>query len=369
VRVLLVSAYYLPHLGGIERFTQNLARGLVSRGHDVHVLCCRTARDSPLEQDDDGVRVHRVPAGNPFEQRLGVPWPVPAPFAVVRAVRRLSRGVDVVLVNDILYATSIAALLFSPAPVVLTQHVGVVPQRNRALELLERLAYRATRRTARRAAAHIAYNPQVAAWASRLWGADVRVLPVGSGFGNVDGSRAEFGLPEDRFVALFVGRDTPKKRLDVVLDAADERYELAVVTGREQPPGPRRGVRFFPPLAPDRLGALMRCVDAFVLPSHGEGIPLSLQEAMAAGLPVVTTLNPGYEAYFSAQDVLAVEPDASSLRNALGTLAGDEALRRRLAARSAEVARRHFDPDRFVDAYEEQLRVVHSAHPRPVEKT
>jgi D-inositol-3-phosphate glycosyltransferase len=365
VRVLVVSAYYLPHVGGVERFTHNLARGLAARGHDVEVLCCRTSRDSPRVEFTDGMLVRRVPAWNPFERRLGVPWLVPAPAALVRAVR--GSDADVVLVNDVLYATSLAALWFARAPVVLTQHVGVVPQRNRALDLLQRVAYRATRRAARRAAAHTAYNREVAAWAGRLWGVDVAVLPVASEPGTARATRAEFGLPEDRFVALFVGRDAPKKRLDVVLDAADERYELAVVTGRE-PPAPRPGVSVFPPLAPDRLGALMRCVDAFVLPSRGEGIPLSLQEAMAAGLPVVTTLNPGYDAYFSDEDVLAIEPDPAALRSALWTLAREPGLRARLAERSRAVSRAHFRPERFVDAYEELLQVVHSSGRAPVDK-
>ena len=33
--------------------------------------------------------------------------------------------------------------------------------------------------------------------------------------------RGELGLPDDRFIALFVGRDVPKKRLDLFLDAND----------------------------------------------------------------------------------------------------------------------------------------------------
>jgi glycosyltransferase involved in cell wall biosynthesis len=90
---------------------------------------------------------------------------------------------------------------------------------------------------------------------------------------------------------------------------------------------------------------------------------------MAAGLPVVTTMNPGYEAYFSPEDVLAIDPDADSLRAALARLASDAALRRRLAERSAEVARRHFDPVRFLDGYEELLRAVHSSRLRPLDKT
>jgi D-inositol-3-phosphate glycosyltransferase len=105
-------------------------------------------------------------------------------------------------------------------------------------------------------------------------------------------------------------------------------------------------------MSPDRLQTLLRCVDAFVLPSEGEGIPISLQEALAAGLPVITTRQPGYEGFLSAEDALFVERDPVSVRAAIGRLAGDNELSRKLSARSLAVAGHHFGADRMVEAYE-----------------
>jgi len=354
LRLLFVSAYYRPHVGGVERFVETLATALAARGHDVTVVCCNTDA-APARDRIDGVEVVRVPAWNGLERRLGVPWPVPAPRALLRALRR---DADLVHAQDVLYATSLAALFRARAPVVVTQHVGFVPQRSRVLDAVERAAIRLVRPAARRAVRIAALTDDVAAWTRRTWGVDAEVLPVGVAPARAQASRADFGLPEDRFVALFVGRDVAKKRLDAVLAAAaPEAYELAVVTDR--PLGALPGVGGFPFMPPDRLAALMSVVDAFVLPSVGEGLPLSLQEAMAAGLPVVTT--PGYG--FGPDDVLAVEPEPASIREALRRLAADGALRARLAERSRAIAAERFGLEAFVDAYEALYRAVH----RPVD--
>ena len=105
-------------------------------------------------------------------------------------------------------------------------------------------------------------------------------------------------------------------------------------------------------MSPDRLEQLMSCSDAFVLPSEGEGVPLSIQEALAAGLPVVTTLQPGYERFLSADDVLYVEREPEAIRAALRRLTDEPELRKRLSGRAREVAGRHFGIDQFVQAYE-----------------
>ena len=142
-------------------------------------------------------------------------------------------------------------------------------------------------------------------------------------------------------MALFVGRDVPKKGLDVFLAAGDPAYELVAVTDRA---GSAPGARLLPFMPAARLGELLHAVDAFVLPSEGEGFPLTLQEAFATGLPVVTTMQPGYEHYLDPADVLVIERTPDSLRAALGRLAGDPALQQALSARSLAVARRAFRP-------------------------
>src|SRR5439155_743177 len=200
-------------------------------------------------------------------------------------------------------------------------------------------------RKARLATRVVSLNEAVARWAEERWGlSHVHVLPVGiparSGSARAcDEVRRSFGLPPDRFLALFVGRDVPKKGLDVFLGAHDSAYQLVAVTDRAAAPGEAVVLPF---MSPERLGELFGCVDAFVLPSEGEGFPVSLQEAFAVGLPVVTTSQPGYDQYLSPDDVLYVERDPEAVRGALRRLVGSDELRRHLAERARAVAQQHF---------------------------
>ncbi len=368
MRIVLVSSNFRPHVGGIERFTEVLAGGLADRGHEVKVVCCRDDR-APLHETLDGFEVERIRSSYVLFRRLNVPYPLPAPLGLIGTLRRAIARADIVHVQDALYATSTPALLLARrrgVPTVLTQHVAFVPQDSHVLDSVERLALATLGRCARLARVVATLNPAVADWVAEQWKVeDVRILPIGIPVtGEAHGSRAEirssFGLPPDRFLALFVGRDVPKKGLEIFLAAGGPSYDLIAVTdgaGRRQ----TETATVLPFMSPDRLQALLRCVDAFVLPSEGEGIPISLQEALAAGLPVITTKQPGYDLFLSADDALFVERDPASVSEAIGRLAGDEELRRGLAGRSLAVARQHFGADRMLDAYEALYREVCAA--------
>jgi glycosyltransferase involved in cell wall biosynthesis len=272
-------------------------------------------------------------------------------------VRALVRSADVVNVQDALYATSLATLAIARrqgVASVLTQHVSFVPQDSRWLDVVQRGAIATIGRGARLATLVVTYNPAVAQWVEETWGIPrPQVLPAGVVVAGADDDRAtvrsSFGLPPDRFIALFIGRDVPKKGLDILLAAADPAYEIVAVTDRLTSPG---GVTMLPFMDAGRVQALLRCVDAFVLPSEAEGFPLTLQEAFTAGVPVVTTMQPGYEHYETGDDVLIVERDPSSVRDALLRLVESEDLRCELSNRSLAVAERHFGVEQFVSAYE-----------------
>jgi glycosyltransferase involved in cell wall biosynthesis len=92
----------------------------------------------------------------------------------------------------------------------------------------------------------------------------------------------------------------------------------------------------------DELMPLYRQYDVFVLPTlPGEGIPRVLLEAMAAGMPVVTTSVSGIRSLVDHEQngLLVDEPTAKNIANAIARIVGDAALRRRLIARGYETAR------------------------------
>ena len=94
LRVLLISQFYPPVIGGVEVHVQALARGLVARGHEVTVATLATSDNGPGDRLDEGVRiralqgaVQRIGPLFTTERRHAIPLADPA---LVRGLRSLA---------------------------------------------------------------------------------------------------------------------------------------------------------------------------------------------------------------------------------------------------------------------------------------
>ena len=97
---------------------------------------------------------------------------------------------------------------------------------------------------------------------------------------------------------------------------------------------------------------LVHAFDVFALSSTTEGLPLVVPEAMAAGLPIVTTAVGGLPSVVDDQTTgLVVPVDVRALAKALAALEADHARARAMGARGRCVALARFSSDRMVDAY------------------
>jgi glycosyltransferase involved in cell wall biosynthesis len=178
--------------------------------------------------------------------------------------------------------------------------------------------------------------------------------------------RQRHGLEPEAIVLTHVGRFAPPKNHALLIEAfAQVRthtplYLLLVGGGeledavRQQVAGLglQERVRFLGVRAD--VPAILNASDLFVLSSRWEGNPLSVMEAMAAGLPVVSTAVGGVPELVREGETGLLVPsgDAAALARALQALVDDPARREAMGAAARQHAITHFDIRHTVRQYE-----------------
>ena len=330
MRVLIGSAYFESHRGGIEIVAGRLARELQRRGAEVTWF----ATDSSLPpQAGSGMACLPIKAWNITERRLGIPLPLPGP-AGIAAIWRHVRNADAVLLHDSLYPTNVAAMLAARwyrKPAVLTQHIAGIQYRNPLLRAIMSAANALIARPMLAAADQVVFiSAAVAAQFAHVRfkaepqlifnGVDTDLFRLPPAVFDRGQARASLGLPIDRPVALFVGRFVEKKGLHLIERLARRRPNLTFALagwGPIDPTGWRlANVHVLSDLQGATLVPLYQSSDLLLLPSVGEGLPLVLQEALACGLPVIcgsetAAADPGARARIEGVDIEGADPDTA----------------------------------------------------------
>lgn len=194
--------------------------------------------------------------------------------------------------------------------------------------------------------------------------------------------RSAHGFQPDETVYLCVGRLVVQKNHALLLRAfarsaeAHANARLAIIGEGEQRAaleaqaaalGIAARVRFLGIRrdVPDAMAA----ADAFVLPSDYEGNPLSVMEAMAAGLPVVATAVGGVPELVEdgRHGFLVPAGDADALAGAMSRLAADGGMRATMALHARERAAREFGVQQMAEAYANLYRRLVSRREQPAE--
>jgi glycosyltransferase involved in cell wall biosynthesis len=301
MKILMVTHYFASHGGGIELVALKLLRGLTQRHCEV-VWAAADVSATPAE-DGRGTALP-LKTWNGVEVISGLPFPVPS----LRAVKELRSRVgcaDIVLLHDCLYLSNIAAFLRARqlgVPVMIVQHIGMVPYRSFLLRGMMRLANALVTRPMLASAQQVIFISQNTAhyFASVAFrkppavvfnGVDAEVYsPLGEREDRAS-IREQLGLPRQAIVVLFVGRFVEKKGVSAMKRMVEMRPDRTWAFAGSGPLDPRSwnaaNVRVFSSLRGASMVPLYRACDLLVLPSVGEGFPLVVQEALACGLPVV----------------------------------------------------------------------------------
>jgi glycosyltransferase involved in cell wall biosynthesis len=376
MKILHLYKDYWPVLGGIENHIRILAEAQVRRGHEVTVLAASRGWRGEA-RTLNGVTV--VLAG-----RLGTIASTPLSPSLFRRLRHIDA--DIVHLHFPHPPGEVAQLLLGRAPgTVLTYHSDIVRQR-RLLRVYDPILRRVLSRADRVLATSQAYagtSPYLREVRDKC-----TVVPLGINiehFQDHGGSakaalRVRWGLPADRPVAVFVGRLRYYKGLDYLLRAlplVPEVHLLLVGGGplwdRTHALAASLGVldrvAFTGDVGDVELPGCYLAGDLFVLPSHtrAEAFGTSLVEAMAAGLPVISTEIQTGTSWVNQDGVtgLVVPPcEPAALAGAITALVTNPEQRHAMGQAGLARARDLFQASTMVEAVEKVYREVLSAKSR-----
>lgn len=99
-------------------------------------------------------------------------------------------------------------------------------------------------------------------------------------------------------------------------------------------------------------------IDIFILPTDGEGCSNSLMEALACGVPIITTRTAGFhgELLTDGKDVIFCEKTLESVTESIKRFIADPGLFRRLSQGGREFAKRHHDIKIVAEKYREVFK-------------
>jgi glycosyltransferase involved in cell wall biosynthesis len=358
MKIVIVTTFFPPHVGGLEVIAQQQAETLTSAGHEVCVITGRHSRElASSEWTEEGYRIIRLPVFNAIENRTGIPYPIIG-ISAIKTYWRECGTADYIHVHDTFYLTSQIASLIATMrhrPLHVTQHVGIVEHPNRAVMMVQSFIYKAISSHLWKSAETVTvYNSHVRDFLRNRGvdknkiletynGIDIRRFkPVSPGCRRE--LRESLGLAVDRPLVLFVGRLVPKKGYLELLAAASPEFDILVVGPGKQPESYPDTVHFLGSIDRREILALYQACDIFALPSDGELFTLAMQEAMACGLPIVTTNDSRYEDYDLDRSLIQlVDRQPEAIREAILRVISDPNLAMGMADYGRHLAMTRFD--------------------------
>jgi glycosyltransferase involved in cell wall biosynthesis len=361
IRIAFVITELEP--GGAERCLVHLATGLPRDTFEtaVYSLGPRPAagRDALVHRlEQNAVPVHYLNARSP--------WQAPA---ILRRLRCLLAAEAPHIVQTFLFHGNVLGSLALRAKNRPALFTGVrVADPSRCRQRLEAWTSRRAQRIVCVSQAVADFCGHQAAFPSDK----LLVIPNGIDLAGYPPGRrllaGQVGLPEDRRLLLFIGRFSPQKAVDWLLDCAPgllerlPRHDLVLVgDGPLRPPWQRLATRLG--IADrvhflgyrDDIPDLLAAADLLVLPSRWEGMPNVVLEAMASSLPVVATKAAGVtELLGLLADQQTIEfGDSQALTDTIVRIADQPDLASRLGQANRRRVADQFSLDRMIQAYAE----------------
>jgi len=301
MKILMVSPYFYPEGGGLERYAYQMAKGL-SRNNDVTVVCM-TKKYTKIEKIGE-IKVYRL---KPLFILSNTPISPLFPFRLARIMKK--EKFDLIIAHTpVPYAADVASLLakiFGTRLKIVYHTVGL--EKGRAiLDMMGRIYSHTLERLTLRNCEIISVSEKVWEYLkSRGFSSSITIPGIGEGLRGIRGTKRENAIlfvgqlgkyhrfkNLDMLIEVFaqISREFPDWRLWIVGDGDLREYYEALITKLEI----KGKVEFFGYVKnPEDLAEIYSRAKILVLPSSFESFGMVVLEALYFKTPVVVNKNVG----------------------------------------------------------------------------
>ena len=360
MKIAHISMFYLPTFGGVEQVMYELISRQVKEGHEVHVFCCDSDKNKRIkikEEIIEGAHVHRFPYWFRLSLNTFI-WP--------SFLWKFKGDFDIVHSHVSGHAYILFAGILSKTKNFKHIHTTHCPWTDssfrppilRPFLFLNDLLFN-----------QVSFNLIDKVIAITPWELEtlkkfteenkIKIIPNGTDavlFKKIKDNwfRKRHGIKEKHLV-LFFGRLNPTKGPEKLAQAAisitEKRKDIAFVwVGPDEGKAdevktlikPYKNMKYLGPLrGKENIAEMYQAADIYVLPSYREGLPLTLFEAMASGLPIVASPVNGvpYEMKEPENGFFANYGDIKELEKNILKLIGNKKLARQISKNNLKKAK------------------------------
>nr|WP_303181978.1 glycosyltransferase family 4 protein [Lachnoclostridium phocaeense] len=307
--ICIISAQFLPHLGGVERYTYNLGKKLVEKGHAVTVIA-QNVDKTLLYEEMDGIKVYRLPCFAAMDGRL----PIPKLNADARKIHSIisCQNYDLLIINTRFYPLSLYGVWLGykkKVPTIVIEHgTGHIPMTNKYIDFLGKVYEHSITAMEKR------FSPEFygVSQASLEWLKHFHINGKGILYNAMDMNgltsllekenahsyREKLGIPQNAILVTFTGRLLKEKGVfplaKAVLELPADNVYLAIAGDGEEKARlekiATKKICLLGSISHAEVIALLKETDIFCLPTvYPEGLPTSVLEAAACHNYIITT--------------------------------------------------------------------------------
>jgi len=335
VKFIIFSAQYLPTVGGVERYTNSLAKKLIAKGHTVSVVTSALPDQPDTETDADGIKIFRLPCLMLMNGR----FPIIKPSAQKKAFKAhfAAEKYDFCVIQTRFYINSIFAAQLCrkynvPSLVIdhSTSHLmggGIVGKLG---DMYEHFAAGFIKK---RTDKFYGVSGRCAQWLKHFGIEDAGVMyncPNLDAINTISpAAKSDYGCSEEEILVVFAARLIAEKGVLKLIDAfnriSTQNKAKLVIAGdgalySEVKAMETENISVVGALKFNDVIALYKAADIFCLPTdYPEGFPTTVLEAAACSTMVIAADKGGTGEIISSEEygILITENTVENLTKAL----------------------------------------------------